>query len=168
MRELLVLVLCYATVVAQTSVFPHLAVGDACLDAFAWVVVFVVLSGRGSYTFVAGAVLGLVRDLAGTGSLGPFAFAYCVCAYGLQRLRGSVHRDGIAAQMVWVAVVCLVSNVLAGAAAMLVRDADVGLNALVWRAGGGALYTALLAPLVFLVLRGGNRLLGTLAPFRMP
>lgn len=168
MRELLVVVFCYVTVVVQTSVCPQLVVAGACLDAFAWVVVFAALFGRGRQLFLVGAGLGLLRDLAGTGSLGPFAMAYCVCAYAMQALRGAVHRQWVVTQMVVVAAVCFLSHLLAGTAAMLVGDADVGLGALLRGAGGGALYTALLTPLVFLVFRQANRLLGNFAPMRQP
>lgn len=168
MRELLVLVLCYVIVVVQTSVCPYLAIGGASPDVFVWPLVFAALFGRGGRLYLAGAALGLVRDLAGTGALGPFAVAYCVCAYALEGVRTAVHREWIVTQVVVVGLVCLLSHLVAGAAAILVGDADIGPMALVRGAAAGALYTALLTPLVFVAFRQGHRLLGALAPLRQP
>lgn len=166
MRELLLAVLVYGTVVAQTSVCPHVAVAGASPDAFVWVLAFAGLLGRARHTFLPGALLGLTRDLAGTGLLGPYTVAYCVCGYVLGRLRATLDREGIVVHMIVVAGVCLVGHVLAGTAAIAVGQADVGFGGLVCGAAGTALYTAVLTPAVFPAFRRLNRVLGVLAPLR--
>ena len=166
MRELILVLLVYATTVVQTSVCPQLVIGGACLDTFAWVLVFAALLGRSRRLFLVGAGLGLVRDLAGTGLLGPFAVAYCVCGFALELARGPLHREGVVVHVAMVGVVSWASHVLAGTAAMIAGDTDIGFATLVWGAAAGALYTALLTPLVFLVLRRLERRLRALGTLR--
>jgi hypothetical protein len=170
MRWVMLLILAYITLLAQTT-FGHVlavnlpAVGPVAPDLSAAAAVFFALRLRNLMdALIAAAVLGLGVDLvAGVASaaVGPMPMAYALGAWAVFAMADVTFRDRPLTQALLAVMFCLMAHIFwVTAQSLLGLWAGWGEYArMLAQAGGLAVYTAALAPLVCFVLRKADRLL---------
>jgi len=168
MREALLVAIGYLLLVLQVTICPAIAVTSAGIqpDLVVLAMVFLALYARSPYAFLGCTALGLARDLAASGPLGPFTIVYTVIGYVLSRLRRNLYRENIVILMLVVLLAAAVSNWAAEALGLVVARQGANPFHMALKALAVGLYSALLTPPLFWMLRRVARVLGMAEGFR--
>lgn len=151
MRVLMLVAVTYVAVVVQTSVCPSLEVGGATADVLVLEALAVVLLSASPYSFLWAGWLGLLHDLVSPGQLGPCMFWLTVAGYLVVRVRRQLYTEQVLVQAALVALGTSVVLGGVGATRVWLGEASGEWSALIAAAGGGAVYTGVLAWPVFFV-----------------
>ncbi len=141
---------------AHLSVSPWIEVGGAVPDLLAILVVHLSLAAPFDRVYMQQWAIGLAKDLTGGGEAGLFATLYLLAGIVLSRFRSEFYAEHRLTQGLVTLLVSLQIQLLAGLL-LCVKHPHVEFGAVAGRAAGIALYTALLAPLVFTGFRLGAR-----------
>lgn len=153
MRWFLLVAAAAVAVAAEVTFLPHLAVAGVRPDvALALALLAALGARRVEPACVAAWTVGFVVDVASGARLGAFSLVYILAglaAYGLKRV---ITGETLLGQVLLVGALVLAVNAVEGiAAAAQTRGAEARL--VLWQVVGGALYTALVVPVLAVLAR---------------
>lgn len=179
MRWVLFLIICYVTLLVQTTLasvisFKAGALGPISPDLAACVAVFLAIRLRNlTDVLLAAWVLGIGVDLTcgevGAGALGPMALSYVLGAWVMFRIAEALYRERPATGALLGGLFCLIAHTLWVTLQSILPGGQVSWGqwlGLIAQASLVAVYTAGAAPLVHFVLRRCDRWLVPSMPSR--
>jgi rod shape-determining protein MreD len=149
------LILVYLAVGLQIGLGEYLRVDGAKPDLVLLAVIFIAINAPRDAALLGAFGIGLVQDLVTLSPLGLYALAYSVVALVTVNVQELVAKGHPIAQF----VLALTGGLLA-AAVILIHGWIRGPSASVSQLAGGALYTALLAPLLLGLLHRARKAFG--------
>ncbi|MCG3178360.1 MAG: hypothetical protein BIFFINMI_00687 [Phycisphaerae bacterium] len=155
MRLLPFVILAVVTLVLQLALAPAISLTSASfMPQFPLILaMFVALYARADVALIACWSLGLLLDLSSRGPMGGFAFAFGLVGLGIVNIRASIFRDHPLSHFFLAMVFGVVANEI-----VCLREAfGSQLGGFTWHhlfviPAGNAVYTALLAPYLMLLL----------------
>lgn len=144
--------LAFAAVLLQTTLLPVFFGFGGAPDLVFLLVVFLAMQRETTLGVWSAFWMGLLQDLAGGGPLGLNALILLAVAYGVGRLRTTLFKENLPAQILILVLLTALQQFLMFYWMNTVLGNDFGLGAWAGRAASMCLFHALLGPLLFRVL----------------